>query len=150
METKKKGNKTSSKALSIALQAFNLQANFPAFKVSIDQKGKRLVAEGDLQPSSASEVYRIRVLYSLDHGPTVYIIHPKLEKRDQDNIPHTYPGNRLCLYLPRSGEWTAGKFLSETIIPWITLWLYHYEVWHATGEWLGGGEHPSSGKKESD
>ncbi|EKK00114.1 hypothetical protein RBSH_04450 [Rhodopirellula baltica SH28] len=22
------------------------------------------------------------------------------------------------------------------------MWLMYYEFWHATGEWLGGGEHP--------
>jgi len=32
----------------------------------------------------------------------------------------------------------------ETIVPWACLWLYYYEVWHTTGEWLGGGLHPSA------
>ena len=36
----------------------------------------------------------------------------------------------------------------ETIVPWASLWLYYYEVWHATGEWLGGGEHPIARKKQ--
>src|SRR5438034_3968094 len=28
--------------------------------------------------------------------------------------------------------------------PVACLWLYYYEVWHTTGEWLGGGLHPSA------
>jgi hypothetical protein len=38
--------------------------------------------------------------------------------------------------------------LADTIIPLASLWLFYYEVWFATGEWLGGGEHP--GEHESD
>lgn len=72
------------------------------------------------------------------------------ERVPLERIPHVYPGKRLCLYLPRSGEWTHEKYISETIVPWTSLWFYYYEVWDATGEWLGGGEHPSSGEKESD
>ena len=33
-------------------------------------------------------------------------------------------------------------WIADTILPWTSLWLYFYELWHATGQWLGGGEHP--------
>jgi hypothetical protein len=37
--------------------------------------------------------------------------------------------------------------IATTIIPWLSLWLYYYEVWHATGEWMGGGiEHGDATK----
>jgi hypothetical protein len=29
-----------------------------------------------------------------------------------------------------------------TIIPWAAQWLVCYEIWHATGQWVGGGAHP--------
>lgn len=29
--------------------------------------------------------------------------------------------------------------ISDTIIPWVADWLLYYELWLATGEWLGGG-----------
>jgi len=29
------------------------------------------------------------------------------------------------------------------------LWLYYYEVWHLTDEWLGGGEHPTNLKPKT-
>ena len=28
----------------------------------------------------------------------------------------------------------------DTIVPWTAEWLLHYEVWLATGEWLGDGD----------
>jgi hypothetical protein len=31
--------------------------------------------------------------------------------------------------------------LAKTIIPWIYDWLFHYEIWLATGDWTGGGIH---------
>lgn len=48
----------------------------------------------------------------------------------------------LCLYHPKYREFNGTDFLCDTIIPWTSLWLYYYEVWHLTDEWLGGGEHP--------
>jgi hypothetical protein len=33
------------------------------------------------------------------------------------------------------------------IIGWIALWLYYYEVWLITGNWLGGGHEPNSSKR---
>jgi hypothetical protein len=32
--------------------------------------------------------------------------------------------------------------VADYIIPWISCWLYFYEVWLATGTWIGGGTHP--------
>ena len=67
---------------------------------------------------------------------------------DDPVIPHVYPGPRPCPYLPGSGEWSLDQFVADTIVPWTSLWLYHYEVWHATGEWLGGGVHPKTRQVE--
>jgi hypothetical protein len=65
-----------------------------------------------------------------------------------EQIPHLYPGEYLCLYRPKYLEWTSQDYIAETIIPWASLWLYYFEIWHAIGEWLGGGEHPQErGKK---
>jgi hypothetical protein len=38
--------------------------------------------------------------------------------------------------------------IAETILPLASIWLFYYEMWQATGEWLGGGEHP--GMQEDD
>jgi hypothetical protein len=59
-------------------------------------------------------------------------------------IPHVFQQDptRLCLYLPRSGEWAPNMWISETFVPWSFLWLYYFEDWLFTSEWKGGGVHP--------
>lgn len=104
-----------------------------------------------MQPTPLSTKYRIRIQYARDIFPEVSVITPALIKRsEQDKIPHTYPNGHLCLYLPWAKEWTQNMLISETIVPWTSLWLYYYEIWHATGGWLGGGEHPLESKDASD
>lgn len=59
--------------------------------------------------------------------------------RDQDGI-----GFRLCLYDPREQDWSPVWPIADTIVPWASEWLFYYEGWLLTGEWAGGGTHPSS------
>lgn len=74
------------------------------------------------------------------------------KKIDDSDFPHKYdvdPENnmvQICLY--RYREFTKDKFLANTIIPWTVEWLYFYEIWLATREWCGGGEHPINISKE--
>lgn len=139
------------KSLTVGQQVLSMEKHFPKFQLSWN-RGVALWI-GDLQPAPASETYTIKVRYALDSVPGVWVTSPELiDRPDGAKIPHVYEGKRLCLYLPGSGEWERTMFIAETIIPWASLWLYHYEVWHATGEWLGGGVHPtirrSAGKKQ--
>jgi hypothetical protein len=46
--------------------------------------------------------------------------------------------NTLCLYLGE--EWSRVNPLTD-LVGWATEWLFFYEVWLATGMWLGGGLH---------
>lgn len=57
-------------------------------------------------------------------------------------IPHTFKDNNLCVH--KRGEWDSTKLIQDTIIPWVSLWLYYYEIWKITGEWLGGGHQVNS------
>jgi hypothetical protein len=69
-------------------------------------------------------------------------------RADAAHIPHTYRGNYLCLYYPKFLEWTGGDFIADTIVPWASLWLFYYEMWHAAGVWFGGGiAHSRDGKR---
>jgi hypothetical protein len=109
--------------------------------------GPLLVAEGNVQPTAISETYRVRIEFEMGHSPNVWVLSPKLFCRaGADRIPHMYDQERLCLYLPGSGEWIGNMSLGHTVIPWISVWLFYYELWHVTGEWLGGGhETPLTG-----
>lgn len=97
---------------------------------------------GCVQPSELSEKYKIKIEYSLGEKPDVYVLSPPLRRREPNEpIPHMYEQKRLCLFHPPSHDWTAADPIADTIIPWASLWLYYYEIWFLTGEWLGKGIH---------
>jgi hypothetical protein len=127
--------------VSLAEQLSVMQKLFPAFRHR--WSGQTVVWTGDLQPSLLSDRYRVRISYNLHKYPFIDVVEPKLTIRDgSKSIPHVYEENRLCLFDPRKNEWSHTMLIAETIIPWTSLWLFYYETWQATGEWLGGGEHP--------
>ncbi len=113
----------------------------PSFQSRIE-KGA-LVAVGDVQPMSRSIVYKVRIEYRAGDPPEVTVLSPKLVPREEGGrLPHVYPGEMLCLYTPYTGQWTPDMSLAHTVVPWISEWLFYYELWHATGKWLGGGTEP--------
>ncbi|GAA4920297.1 hypothetical protein [Mucilaginibacter defluvii] len=127
------------KPLSQQAQAINVK--WPGFAVSVTRN--RLKAVGDLQPTARSIIYTVQIIYQLGDSPDIILLNPKIERNFKGEMPeHLYSKERLCLYRPIYGEFKPSDLISETIIPWTSLWLYHYEVWHITGDWLGGGEHP--------
>jgi hypothetical protein len=96
-----------------------------------------------VRPTTASQEYAICVTYTLGHYPQVVVLSPELEQREGKLIPHMYQQKSLCLFNPNKREWNHHQRISETILPLTCLWLYFYEHWLATGEWKGGGDHPS-------
>jgi hypothetical protein len=130
--------------LSVREQLPRMRA-FPGFRSWLE--GARLVAEGDVRPSAIGALYQVRIEYEAMDSPKVWVKSPQLVPRvEGGRIPHMYGQERLCLFLPGSGEWSGTMSLGHTVIPWTSLWLYYYELWHATGEWLGGGVEPSAGR----
>lgn len=114
-----------------------------SFKV-VRMRNESAQWNGKIHPTPMSESYEVSISYKVGESPSVSVRSPILiDRSPTEKIPHTYPGNRLCLFLPRANEWSRDDLIAETIVPWSALWLYHYEVWHITGEWLGGGVHPS-------
>lgn len=101
-------------------------------------RGNPWAWEGPLTPVGSS-TYRVRVAYYPTLArPRVTVLDPELVVREgATKVPHTFGANRVCVHL--NEEWNPSLYLHQTIIPWTCLWLYYYEVWHATGEWLGGG-----------
>jgi hypothetical protein len=128
------------KGLPLVRQIAIMRQYFPRFKCV--WKINTASWTGTIQPTAVSEKYEVRIQYEYGSVPKVWVTRPALKRRTlSERIPHVYPGNRLCLYLPGTGQWSRHKAVAETIVPWTSLWLYHYEIWHATGEWLGGGVH---------
>jgi len=128
---------------SIAQQFVAFRKDYPHFKARIFRN--RLIVKGELRPTARSSSYRFLLRYSLWSTPKIRIVSPKLSRNSKNEpIPHMYFQKRLCLYQPKYREFRSSDLLSKTIIPWSSLWLYYYELWHITCEWLGGGEHPKA------
>lgn len=127
----------------IAQQASVLKAKHFDWDVQFDAVG--LVAVGKVRPTSRSEMYVVEIRLGIKKGDSirVRILSPQLcMNAIGDKIPHMYSQKTLCLFMPKYAEFKRTDYISDTIIPWTTLWLYYYEIWHTTGKWLGGGEHP--------
>lgn len=131
-----------SKPLALSVQAEKIRKHFPDSRLSISLD--RLVWKCTLTPTSLSESYDIKLVYNLGFHPCVYVINKKLELfPGKKYLPHVYNTEKqwLCLYYRSAQEWNSQLFIAETIIPWISEWLYHYEFWLATGNWYGRGIH---------
>ncbi|CAI2473783.1 Uncharacterised protein [Serratia proteamaculans] len=145
------------KPLTIAQQYQALQTGGPHERLLITDKDRTLLWEGWLQPSLFSRRYKIAVRYTLGKLPVCVVTEPDLfALAGTTAIPHLYPkdkhisGARLCLFLPSSqaddklSEWRSQLKISDTVIPWASLWLFYFELWLHTGHWEGGGKHPAA------
>lgn len=75
----------------------------------------------------------------------VFVVNPEIKYiENRKKVPHLYSDGSLCLHYPNYNEWSFRDSWVETLIPWTSLWLFYYEIWKETGQWLGGGIH---GKK---
>jgi hypothetical protein len=130
--------------LTPAQQAYFLTLAFPSFRIVTARSELRCV--GTPQPSPTSDKYTVDLEYRVPSRPRVRVVRPQLKLAPgRTKLPHVFKENDLCLYL--SGEWRPDLKISEYIIPWISLWLFFYEVWLVTGEWLGGGHEPPRAEK---
>lgn len=129
----------SEQPISLAEQVIMMKRYFPDFDTRWHKNIVRWV--GEIQPRELSQRYRIKIIHQLHKMPEVFVLRPQLVADVGSTIPHTYPGNRLCLYHPKRQEWSQQMHVATTIVPWTSLWLNYYELWQVTGEWLGGGEH---------
>ena len=115
------------------IQINSMKLHYPDFKYSYDKNGD-LFFVGIVQPSLTMPAYKISIAYKGSSMPEVKVIEPALVEEP----PHYYfVKDCLCLYKPGNFNWTASKPISNYIVPWATCWLYFYEAWKETGEWLG-------------
>lgn len=132
-------------AADVGLQDWHIRHRFPTFvhRRRASAEGKRVGAaewQGTLQPRECSPVYTVCVRYRPGRPPTVRVLRPVLARK----APHVYDDGTLCLYWPKEWRWRSSELLAGTIIPWTALWLYYYELWLDTGDWLGSSSHTAS------
>ncbi|SMX50738.1 hypothetical protein [Maliponia aquimaris] len=78
--------------------------------------------------------------------PLVFVRQPTIAPRPGTgwiDIPHLLydpespEASALCLFDPEQNEWRSSMWISDTIVPWASEWLHHYELWHFDGVWRG-------------
>ncbi|MCY4331994.1 MAG: nucleotidyltransferase [Cyanobacteria bacterium MAG CAR1_bin_15] len=146
--------------LALQAQVNAMAQRWPQFQVS--RPGDQLVIwSGNLQGLERSfyitieygtpkkddqEMYRLM--------PVVRVQRPSLvlnpDAEEEAPLPHVYPDTEndyrlspLCLFDPATGEWNHSMKIADTTVPWTVRWLACYEIWEATGRWVGGGRHDS-------
>jgi hypothetical protein len=126
------------RTLSIREQAAWVRSRFPSFTCQVD--GGLLFCAGAVQPGPVSSTYDVRLVYRVGTWPKVFVPGGQLKPLEPGGkIPHAYGPTQPCVFYPSIQEWRSDLKLSDTVIPWLCLWLSFYEMWRATGEWLGGG-----------
>ena len=130
------------KALPPSFQNQILKATLLTEKTSVNRD--RAIWVGQIQPLSICDIYTIEVDYTQGKHPKIRVLFPKLRlAKGERKIPHMFNQERLCLFRGINKHWDPSVGFNRNIIPWTSMWLYYYEMWLATGKWMGGGEHPS-------
>lgn len=127
--------KARSAAAGIPLQVNRLRSRFPTSKISFGRAHLEWI--GQLQPTPLSQVYTIKIAYSVGSRPSVKVLSPELVSREGERLPHVFSGDRLCLFKEWYTEWSSSMLIADTIIPWSSMWLTYYEIWLLTGVWSG-------------
>ncbi len=105
----------------------------------------------EIKPTSLSKSYELLVMYEFGKRPDVFILTPLDRYGDAKDLPHVYSTKqqKICLYYPTAHEWSKDKLIANTILPWAAEWLQFYELWVATGVWLGEGVHHAKSDDKS-
>lgn len=78
--------------------------------------------------------------------PIVFVLAPEIAPRpgtDFVDLPHLLynavrpEASGLCLFDPDERQWDRSKLIADTIVPWASEWLHHYEFWQLDGVWRG-------------
>jgi hypothetical protein len=143
----------SSSDLNLAYRVLDLDSlGLPGCSYSFES-GRELIYRLPLSPTVASRIYNceLRVPRGVK-SPQMIIVEPDLKGLAGDRqLPHVYPyagaGTLLCLWHPKNKEWNATMRLSDTYIPWTLRWLWYFEDWLSSDDWVGEGVHPDAARR---
>ncbi len=128
--------------LTQAKQLFAMKAKFSQFSAKC-VRNKTIIWTGDWQPTALSPQYSLEITYTQGLRPRIAILSPVLTLGPtHTKLPHVFDGQKdICVHT--ANEWGPHLLIADTILPWVSQWLYFYEVWALTGKWLGEGTHPN-------
>jgi hypothetical protein len=145
MAPKLKNNKSE---LTLVKQTFGM-TKYPQLLALVTRQ-RQVVWTGPWRPSDTSATYNLRITYKLGCRPKIEVTSPTLALADgQDHLPHTYADGQKDICVHRPEDWNSNLLIAETIMPWISQWLYFYEIWVITGKWFGKGTHPNLNRHAS-
>lgn len=135
-----------------------MRKDWPSFDDCPGYSSDSIIWIGDLK--GKAQTFLVTVEYGLPKigrgtcyrsMPIVRVLRPRLIPNWNDKVegalPHVYISkpditlSPLCLFDPKENQWDPSMLISETTIPWTRWWLAFYEIWRATGVWMGGGRH---------
>ena len=133
------GKYQKTKVISLPLQLAKLTKVYSNISDATIRNG-RLSFNVSIKPLETSESYLIHVEYIINLNPRAYLISPPLKQYNGKNPHHIFETNengqtQLCFYNTKFGEWNKSMYLADTIVPWLTSWLFAYEIWQITGQW---------------
>ena len=137
-----------SKGINPSQQVLTITRGYPSLVDSHSFKTP-LYVNLKIKPTEQSRTYLVQIKLTGSKKLDVYVLKPNLAKENHEikNVPHMYSlqNGKICLYLPKEIDNTDDYSI---IVPWISEWLYHYEIWKITGEWCGGGHKFKRGAKK--
>lgn len=86
------------------------------------------------------ENIHFRIVYDGRLHPRAWIVSPKI--RDPQ---HIYSDDKsLCLYDPKTDEWSSEKNIYNTFVPWCQQWIVFQRLYEQTGKWQHPERHPAT------
>lgn len=130
-------------------QIMTLKVKYSKVSYHLCKDHRRIDTYISLKPTEDSQSYKLKISASVDSTiVSIYPVKPYIGREINGiKVPHMYSDGSLCLFYPGYDEWKYSDSWAETLIPWASLWLYYYELWLMTGEWIGGGIHENSKKQ---
>ena len=90
-----------------------------------------MVWHGILKSNNGNK-YEIAIQYPNDFpnsAPKAFILKPIMS-----NVPHMWQDGSLCLFAPFDRVWD-NKTTAATMVTWVAVWIFAYEIWNNTGKW---------------
>ena len=133
-------------------QVRDMRAKWPEFRVELRDR-HQAVWKGELRPFHKTYTVCVGIRFALPGTgvpkPLALVLNPRLHRRREtpdEAIPHVYNDPRdpllpvLCLHHPPTDRFDPRhQSAADTVVPWTIDWLACYEIWLATGRWVGGG-----------
>lgn len=122
-----------SKSYNSLVQINAMKSKYPHFKHKKNGDSD-IVFTGELFIKPELPIYTVSIHYRGNLSPVIKVLNPQLV----EDPPHFYKkSNSICLYHPDNYKWRKENLIATNIMSWTIAWIYFYEYWLQTGQWVG-------------